>query len=634
MNKLVLFFIVFFVPIISFSQEDYSVDNIADSIKDNAGSVIRLSESVLTITSSSHAELREKKVITILHESHRQQSFFSESYNKFTKISRIKIIIYDKDGKKVKTVPKSDILDVTAFTQSALFADIRQKTYHSDYYKYPFTIEYSFTKSFVGILTYPSFSPVNGYEVGCEKASYTILTNNKLRYLNVNFDKNPKISNDGKKTVYRWEFSNIIPYKHEDYDLLFSDLVPIVMVAPNDFSISGYAGNSETWEAFGNWIYTLGMGLDKVSPKTFSKMHDLTKNMTSKREKVKAVYEYMQSKTRYVNVIIGIGGLQPVAAMEVDNNGYGDCKGLSNYTHALLNSIGIDSYYTLIKAGSNAREIESNFPSNQFNHAVICVPDDNDTIWLECTSQRNPFGYMGTFTEGRKALLITENNSKLVNTPILTVNDNFRHRKAYVSIDANGSAKAEICNSYGGFYYDHYHYLYYLEGKRRMDKVRNMIHVKDFSLADKDYRIKEFKSNKPSVTENYNINIDRFVQKLGSRLLFDVNFFNTTTNVPSAMNRQESDVFISHSISKIDSIEFTIPDGYFIKSYPTNDSLISEFGSFCTNFSLEGNKLKYVRKQLINKGKYPSEDYDSLRTYLKKISLADNSKVLIVPKDL
>ncbi len=428
-------------------------------------------------------------------------------------------------------------------------------------------------------------------------------------------------------------FKNIKPYRYEDYDLPFFELVPIVMAAPNDFEMSGYAGSSKTWEAFGKWIYTLGKGRDALSSKTINEIHELTKNLTTKREKTKAVYEYMQSRTRYVNVIIGIGGWQPFPAIDVDNNGYGDCKGLSNYTYALLNSAGVESYYTLIRAGSNAREIISDFPSNQFNHAIICVPDQNDTIWLECTSQRNPFGYMGTFTEGRKALIINEEHSRLIEIPALTSDDNYRYRKAEIIIDPNCDAKAEIKNVYGGLFYDHISYLCYLEGKRRMDDVRDRIHIKNFSLIDKEYSIEESRTESPFVTENYIIYADRYVKKLGSRLLFNVNFFNTIVDVPSAINKQESELFISHGLTKIDSLDYSVPDGYFIKSYPHNDTIISDFGSFYSSYSLHGNKLGYVRRQVVYKGKHPPEQYAELRAYLKKVSLADKSKVLIVPKD-
>ena len=92
-------------------------------------------------------------------------------------------------------------------------------------------------------------------------------------------------------------------------------------------------------------------------------------------------------------------------------------------------------------------------------------------------------------------------------------------------------------------------------------------------------------------------------------------------------------MYIHRSRTKIDSLEFSIPDGYFIKSSPKNDTIISEYGEFYTHFKVDGNKLYYTRKQIINKGDYPAENYKDLRTYLKKISVSDKQKVLVMPKE-
>ncbi|MFX4389041.1 hypothetical protein ABTA48_19565, partial [Acinetobacter baumannii] len=61
---------------------------------------------------------------------------------------------------------------------------------------------------------------------------------------------------------------------------------------------------------------------------------------------------------------------------------------------ALLKEAGIKANNVLIKAGEGKTDILSDFPSNQFNHVVVCVPNGKDSIWLECTSQTVSPGYM------------------------------------------------------------------------------------------------------------------------------------------------------------------------------------------------------------------------------------------------
>jgi hypothetical protein len=62
-------------------------------------------------------------------------------------------------------------------------------------------------------------------------------------------------------------------------------------------------------------------------------------------------------------------------------------------------------------------QVDPDFPENGFNHVILCVPDQKDSVWLECTSSSNEFNELGTFTENRYALLITDEGGALVPTP-------------------------------------------------------------------------------------------------------------------------------------------------------------------------------------------------------------------------
>ena len=152
-----------------------------------------------------------------------------------------------------------------------------------------------------------------------------------------------------------------------------------------------------TWEDFSNWIWQLNQGRDVLSLTTTAKVQEMVKDLPDDRAKVKRLYAYLQERTRYFNVALGIGGLQPVDANVVDEVGYGDCKGLSNYMKALLKAAGIKSYYALVNSGGDFPQLIQDFPSHQFDHAILCVPMEKDTIWLECTSQTIPFGVFRRF---------------------------------------------------------------------------------------------------------------------------------------------------------------------------------------------------------------------------------------------
>src|SRR5205814_5085379 len=91
---------------------------------------------------------------------------------------------------------------------------------------------------------------------------------------------------------------------------------------------------------------------------------------------------------------------------------------------------------------------------HQINHVIFSVPNEKDTLWLECTSQTNPFGYQGSFTEDRWALMITDSGGKLVRTLNYSPEQNQQSRNAEVILEPTGNAKAKISTTFTGIQYE------------------------------------------------------------------------------------------------------------------------------------------------------------------------------------
>ena len=164
----------------------------------------------------------------------------------------------------------------------------------------------------------------------------------------------------------------------------------------------------------------------------------------SDNEKIEILYQYLQKNFRYVSIQLGIGGWQTMKAEDVLKYSYGDCEGLTNLMRSMLEVVGISSYYTLVNAGADAKDIEVDFPSNQFNHVILYVPIERDPIWLECTSNALPAGFLGDFTKARHVLVTTPEGGFLTKTPSYSSEDwNKITTKSRMKIDSRGDAKVE-----------------------------------------------------------------------------------------------------------------------------------------------------------------------------------------------
>jgi hypothetical protein len=290
------------------------------------------------------------------------------------------------------------IQDVNYTSDGAIYDDLRMKTASFKGDSYPYTVEYNYEIEYSGLLGYPEWQPLDAYRISIEKSSFLISYPDsiKIRYREFHLPRSCRTEkHENGLSSIEWKLDSLKAWREEPYSQGLHHETPLVITAPTKFIYEGYPGSMNTWKEYGNWFSKLIEGHDQLSSLRQSEIQELVTGMKDTTQIVRKLYEYMQNRTHYVGIQMGIGGLQPFPAETVDRLGYGDCKALSNYMRALLKAVGISSVYTEAGASNNQGITMTDFPTvYQCNHAILCVPLSKDTIWLECTSQTKPCGYM------------------------------------------------------------------------------------------------------------------------------------------------------------------------------------------------------------------------------------------------
>jgi hypothetical protein len=605
----------------------YPCNNLKPELTKNANAIIREQEETFTIVDKGHATCKVHKVITILNKSADDEAILHLVYDKITKVSDYKCFIYDADGQQIKKVKTSEFSDVSAYNY-ALYSDERIISYTPVVNTYPYTLDYSYTFSYEGLLQYPKWNPQDEYDLSVEKASYKIITpsNFSFRYKEFNIHDSVIISKPNNLVTYTWSLENLPAVEYEPYSAGY--ISSEVVLAPNDFEIEGYDGDMRSWNEFGKFNFKLISQENILSEKTKADLKQIQSHSSSKKELLKRVYEYMQSKTRYINIVVGIGGWKPFDASFVDKNGYGDCKALSNYTKTLLKEVGIESTYTLARASENRSDIFLDFPSNQFNHAILCVPLIDDTMWLECTSQLAPCGFMSLSTHNRHVLLITPEGGKLAFIPEYRPEQNLLVRKANVTFKDISKCEAAIHTNYKGLQHDDILPIMLADAEDQKKKLYNHVDVPNVNLISWNY--KENKERIPDIEETIKIQMDNYAVANGKRTFIPLNLLNKDHNVPKALKERKSDILIRYGYTDIDSIQYEIPVGYKVEFLPEKKEINSEFGKYSAEVKNEGNTVVYIRKMLFNSGKYPASKYNGLIDFKKQVSSADNIKLSLI----
>jgi hypothetical protein len=494
-------------------------------------------------------------------------------------------------------------------------------------------VEFEYEIEHKALFFIPDFELYDDDEISIQKTKYALIFPAALkpRYKLYNVQE-PKAGTVNNKQSLEWTFENVKPEKFEMLSPDFDRVVPNITVAPSIFEFDKYAGKMDTWENFSKWIILLNKDRNILPEQTKKQVRELTKKAVSTEEKTRILYEYLQNKTRYVGIQLGIGGYQPFEASVVDETGYGDCKALSNYMVTLLNEVGIKSYYTLINAGAGAPKMDPLFPSSQFNHVVVAVPNVSDTLWLECTSQTNPFGYMGDFTGDRSALMITESGGKIVKTPKYTATDNTQSRTGDVFVDLAGDAKAKVKTTYRGLQYENNDLNSILNDQYDDQKkwIQKNFKIPAFDVAS--FNMTNKKDKIPSAVVNADLVIRRFATVSGKRIFLTPNLLNKSTYLPEKLEKRKTTVVLRRPFTDLDTIRYHLPEGIYPEFLPEAVKIQSRFGEYEATFTIEQGKLIYIRRLKMNKGEFPAESYTEFSEFFKSLNKADNTKIVFMSK--
>lgn len=612
----------------------FPVSDIPGDLTKNVNAVMRQNDRTFKIIARDRATYRVHTAITILNEYGKSFALEVVGYDKLTKVKDISGTVYDASGKLIKKLKTSEIYDQSAFDGMTLFSDNRLKAMDLRHGSYPYTVEFEYELELKYLFHIPRFVVVPEDKISVQSASFALEYPPRLkpRYKLQGIDQHPthEVGADTERLV--WHFKNAMPVREEPHGPGREALAPQILAAPSEFEYADYVGSMKTWDEFGKWIANLNQGRDDVPEKTRQEIIALTADLKTVEEKARVVYQFLQDKTRYVGIQLGIGGYQPFEASVVDETGYGDCKALSNYMVSMLKVIGIKSHYALINAGAFAPELKSDFVSSQFNHAVVAVPNGADTVWLECTSQTKPFGYAGLFTGDRKALLITEQGASIAFTPKYSADQNIQFCTADVTLEKTGNGKARVKTLYGGLQYENSSLDAILNNPFDEQKkwVQQNTKIPSFDIIG--FALSNHKSRLPSATVTLELALTRFANVSGKRIFLTPNLLNRSSYVPEAVTERKSKVVRRIGFTDVDTIRYHLPEEIYPEFLPDVIKIQSRFGEYEANFIVDQGNLLYIRKLKMKKGEFPPSSYQELIDFYRGISKADNTKMVFISK--
>ena len=575
-----------------------------------------------------HAIQHFKGVTTIHNEHGASMAVFVCSCSKHDKLTSFKGQMTDASGRVIHKFKESE-LKKTEYSPYLAVDDYRMYLDYTPPF-YPVTVTYEWTiESRDNLIEFPSFCPQSDYDVSVKKAIYSLKVpkSMKIRYALQNINNKVSVSDGDKNTqVFTLQVDSLPALKQEPYSRPLREKQPLARFAPTNFEYYGTKGSLNSWADYGKWEYSLIQDRDQLTDAERQELHQLTDGLKTDREKVEAIYKRLEKSTRYVAILLGIGGQQPAPASDVSKSGFGDCKGLSNYMRAMLKEIGIPSNYTTISTIN--RRLQKDYASvGQLNHVILQVPLQNDTLWLECTNPQLPMGYVHEDIAGHDAIEVSEAGGRLVRLPVYPDSTNLMHSDININLSEQGAASINISQSVLNHQYESYIPLLKADEKDRQKYLQKIVHAPQAEIGKVDIQ-----ESGAKITLDAEIKSQKYATKTGQRLFVPICPLHRGYTVPNANSERMEDIWRDMGYLDTDDITITIPEGYAIEAGPKAVSIEHPFASFSFSIQADDNTIHIKNRLLMKSGIFPKSQYAQLADFIRSINSAYNQKVVLKKK--
>jgi hypothetical protein len=630
MRRLLFIILLFINRLDAQSVALYNVDLIPPACLSNANSVVRSATTVFHVTGPDEAEMEETAVFTILNAKGKSFSIWYEAEDEFTEVKQLKARLYDLSGAFVRESDKSDIKEYGGGEEYEYRA-AHMKVLEMPYNSYPYSIEFKSRKTIKGFFRIPEFV-VQHLGQSVQRSEFQLITppDYAIKWKMVNAQSNPVETTVGTEKLRVWSFQELPAFEDEVYNPFFMDTYSKIVLAPGKVKIDDYKGDFSNWAGIGKFFFQLNQYRNRLSEQMQTTIAHLVQDKKTNREKIETLYHYLQANYRYVSIQIGIGGWQTYDAEFVEKKKYGDCKALSNFMITMLQYAGIDAYQAILFAGDEGGpELYEDAPTPYSNHVIVYIPSEN--TWLECTSQSAPTGYLGRFTAGRQALLITPEGGRLIQTPDLNAAQNTRNALTIIQLNENGGGVLETQINTAFDQHDYYRALERIKNKTEIEK--QLVEHVEVGIAQLQTFQLEVSPTLPEATLRYKAELSNYATRSGKRMFVPIFKSNPFKRSLPADDLRQLDLKIHTTYTLSDTIHIQYPPVYDIENVPVAKKIESEFGQYNLEIIKEPGMLTAIRHIEIPPVSVPAARYDEVRQFYQSIAKTDATQMVLVKKE-
>ncbi|GEJ59502.1 DUF3857 and transglutaminase domain-containing protein [Anaeromyxobacter diazotrophicus] len=345
---------------------------------------------------------------------------------------------------------------------------------------------------------------------------------------------------------------------------------------------------------------------------------------------IQAVHRFVVTNTRYVALEFGIHGFKPYRVEQILDRRFGDCKDKASLTHALLESLGIDSRLVLLRMRRLGRMPERPASLAVFNHAILYVPRHD--LWLDGTASYS--GSRDLPGEDRGATVLVVNPgapARFTTLPEGQPGDNRSESRYDVALAADGSAAVTGEARVAGVQAPGYRRAYAAEGDRRAHLEQAMSRTFP-GLAVKEVSVSDLGRLEDDVQLRFALSLPRLADRQGDGLRlppFGAGQRFTESLAPLSARRQ--DLVLGAPWEARLAYRYALPAGWRAVELPPPAALDGDFAAFEVSYREEGGALLAETRVRLKASRVPAASYGAFRDFLSQVDRALARPVRLAP---
>jgi transglutaminase-like putative cysteine protease len=371
----------------------------------------------------------------------------------------------------------------------------------------------------------------------------------------------------------------------------------------------------KSWDDMGRWYWGLVKDQFTADDEVRRRVAEITKNAKTNDEKVRAIYDFVVQKTRYVALEFGIHGFKPYRCAQIFARGFGDCKDKATLIVTMLKEVGIPATIVILRTGLRGDFETEPASLAPFDHAIAYVPSMD--LYLDGTAEYTGSRELPSMDRGALAIRINEGKPQLVHLPEPAASESVASKRVEAAVSPDGTAaidwRMDVTGSSASSWRSRYHAKATQKQRVQEDLASEIpaaeiasVIASDMEDVEQKVSIKA-KGKAPSFARR---DADTWTVAVGAK--------EHMVRAYAPLSRRKNDLRIYALSTQENETIVKLPQGAKVLAPPRSADGKSAFGSYKIEASVENNVVRVKTTVALTKSRISASEYGAFRTFCEQ----------------